>query len=207
MLLTLNFLLMKTIRIAILSTAFFCAACSSSKPEPGPDPICPDNPVWLEVVVENYWVNSEAYNCRKENGATMRLSENLWLEMGGGGPSFFLFSPDALTEYFDLADPVLRQQYGDGYFYVSYRLAFDEDSQTITTSYDGIPKSPMKLVALERDYFMVECSPVYPYPDGTEFTEVVFRKQEKASCEARFRDAQSYAEVVHPEHLNRITSR
>ena len=65
----------------------------------------------------------------------------------------------------------------------------------------------MKLVALERDYFMVECSPVYPYPDGTEFTEVVFRKQEKTSCEARFRDAQSYAEVVHPEHLNRITSR
>ena len=189
--------------VLVVSFVFFgCNDKSSSVTTP-----CFTSEEFTVYLVGNYWVNSEAYNCRKENGATMRLSENLWLEMGGGGPSFFLFSPDALTEYFDLVDPVLRQQYGDGYFYVSYRLAFDEDSQTITTDYDGIPKSPMKLVALERDYFMVECSPVYPYPDGTAFTEVVFRKQEKTSCEARFRDAQSYAEVVHPEHLNRITSR
>lgn len=125
--------------VLVVSFVFFgCNDKSSSVTTP-----CFTSEEFTVYLVGNYWVNSEAYNCRKENGATMRLSENLWLEMGGGGPSFFLFSPDALTEYFDLVDPVLRQQYGDGYFYVSYRLAFDEDSQTITTDYDGIPKSPM----------------------------------------------------------------
>jgi len=193
---------MKTIRIAILSTAFFCAACSSSKPEPGPDPnipICPGNPDWLEIVMEQYWVNEELYTCKRVDGQTVRLTDDLWHSVVGWSQSIFYFQGDGTVRvYGSIDDPIFWDKYGNVPVYTDHAFSYDETTCVLTLDgYDGVPRGPMTVTQVSESEFWVECPVIFSVPEG-EFDLAVFRIRDKAVAEAFFKDAIPLSQVELP---------
>ncbi len=154
------------------------------------------------MVIDGYWVNTEAYNCREINGTVERLTENLWGRLdGGSGQSIFCFHADGtFREYISYSsDPRFMEKYGKALVYKdgTYRYV-ESDNRLEMDAMTRIPRSPMSVVSVEEDSFTVECEIVQVITDEDEFTQVIFRKPDRVEAEALIEGAISLDDVVFP---------
>ncbi|WP_419001997.1 hypothetical protein [Alistipes sp.] len=192
---------MKIKNLLILSVVLSVCACSDKDaPERSVPPITEKD--FIKMVVDGYWVNTEAYNCREINGTVERLTENLWGRLdGGSGQSIFCFHADGtFREYISYSsDPRFMEKYGKALVYKDGTYRYEEsDNRLEMDAMTRIPRSPMSVVGVEEESFTVECEVVQAITDEDEFTQVIFRKPDRAKAEALIEGAISLDEVVFP---------